>query len=145
MFFLAFCNSRVCSLRTCTSICFNPLHRRSSSKSKQGNKEIKLPVVYNRNIFHQSSLPSSPYHHHHLCFCSIPFTLQNKIRERIQVLTRWDSIAGDGDCGTTFKRGAEALIAALDASHLPKADLCALLRALSERFATLVCTMWQER
>lgn len=51
----------------------------------------------------------------------------------IQELTKWDCLAGDGDCGTTFKRGAEALIAALDASTLPKGDLRTLLRALSKR------------
>lgn len=50
-----------------------------------------------------------------------------------QELTRWDTIAGDGDCGTTFRRGAEALIADLDAGRLPKGDLRALLRGLSDR------------
>ncbi|CAM9253871.1 unnamed protein product [Scytosiphon promiscuus] len=47
-------------------------------------------------------------------------------------LTEWDKIAGDGDCGTTFSRGAEALVTALDAGRLPKDDLRALLRALSD-------------
>lgn len=52
-----------------------------------------------------------------------------------QELTNWDCIAGDGDCGTTFKRGAEALIADLEAGRLPQGDLRMLLRALSDRFA----------
>lgn len=54
-----------------------------------------------------------------------------------QELTKWDCIAGDGDCGTTFKRGAEALLADVEAEHLPKEDLRALLKALSERLAEL--------
>ena len=49
-----------------------------------------------------------------------------------QELTEWDCIAGDGDCGATFKRGAEAIIAALDANRLPKDDLRSLLRAVSD-------------
>lgn len=51
-----------------------------------------------------------------------------------QELTKWDCIAGDGDCGTTFKRGAEALLADLDDGRLPKEDLRVLLRALSDRY-----------
>ncbi|CAM9382406.1 unnamed protein product [Laminaria digitata] len=47
-------------------------------------------------------------------------------------LTKWDCIAGDGDCGTTFKRGAEALLDDLDGGRLPKEDLRTLLRALSD-------------
>eukprot|EP00903_Cladosiphon_okamuranus_P013498 g12572.t1 len=50
-------------------------------------------------------------------------------------LTKWDCIAGDGDCGTTFKRGAEALLANLEAGRLPKGDLRMLLRALSDSVA----------
>ncbi|CAM9134801.1 unnamed protein product [Pylaiella littoralis] len=46
-------------------------------------------------------------------------------------LTKWDCIAGDGDCGTTFRRGAEALLADLEADRLPKEDLSALLKGLS--------------
>lgn len=73
-----------------------------------------------------------------ICFHAQPFFFLffSKYAKNIQELTKWDSIAGDGDCGTTFKRGAEALIAVLDAGHLPKADLRALLRALSERCTT---------
>ena len=52
-----------------------------------------------------------------------------------QELTKWDCIAGDGDCGTTFKRGAEALITDLEAGRLPEGDLRMLLRALSDRWA----------
>lgn len=48
-------------------------------------------------------------------------------------MTEWDCIAGDGDCGTTFKRGAEALMADLEAGRLPEGDLRMLLRALSDR------------
>lgn len=58
-----------------------------------------------------------------------------------QELTEWDKIAGDGDCGTTFSRGAQALVAALDADGLPKEDLRALLRALSDRWLSLVLPM----
>lgn len=50
-------------------------------------------------------------------------------------MTKWDCVAGDGDCGTTFKRGAEALIADLEAGRLPEGDLCMLLRALSDRYS----------
>eukprot|EP00752_Nemacystus_decipiens_P007043 g6316.t1 len=50
-------------------------------------------------------------------------------------LTKWDCIAGDGDCGTTFKRGAEALVADLEAGRLPEGDLRMLLRALSDSVA----------
>lgn len=52
-----------------------------------------------------------------------------------QELTEWDSVCGDGDCGTTFKRGAEGILSALDAGKLPGDDLAGLLRALSERWA----------
>ena len=55
------------------------------------------------------------------------------MRTANQELTRWDCIAGDGDCGATFKRGAEALLADLDGTRLPREDLRALLRALSDR------------
>ncbi|CAM9723326.1 unnamed protein product [Ectocarpus sp. 12 AP-2014] len=47
-------------------------------------------------------------------------------------LTKWDCIAGDGDCGTTFKRGAEAVLTELEAGRLPTRDLRALLRSLSD-------------
>jgi len=34
-------------------------------------------------------------------------------------VTRYDSIVGDGDCGTVLKRGAEAVMKELDAGNLP--------------------------
>ena len=33
-------------------------------------------------------------------------------------LTRLDRIVGDGDCGQTLKRGAEAVLAVLDSEHV---------------------------
>ncbi|KAG5181145.1 Dihydroxyacetone/glycerone kinase [Tribonema minus] len=45
-------------------------------------------------------------------------------------LTKWDSIAGDGDCGETFRRGAQALLSA-DASAVPRNDLAGLLRGVA--------------
>jgi dihydroxyacetone kinase len=47
-------------------------------------------------------------------------------------LTKWDLIAGDGDCGITLKRGADALAAALFAETLPFTSGPALLVAIAD-------------
>merc|ERR1740130_426945 len=44
-------------------------------------------------------------------------------------LTEWDQIAGDGDCGITFRRGAEKIIASLDSYQVSSAE--ATLEALA--------------
>ncbi|CAM9573556.1 unnamed protein product [Chrysoparadoxa australica] len=45
-------------------------------------------------------------------------------------LTAWDTIAGDGDCGVTFARGAATLKAALAAGKIPLDSLALLLRSV---------------
>eukprot|EP00038_Savillea_parva_P012412 m.204500 g.204500 ORF g.204500 m.204500 type:complete len:607 (-) comp22552_c0_seq1:145-1965(-) len=47
-------------------------------------------------------------------------------------LTKWDLIAGDGDCGMTLKRGADAVASALFADKLPLHSGPALLTALAD-------------
>lgn len=39
-------------------------------------------------------------------------------------LTEWDQKSGDGDCGQTFKKGAEAILADLDAYPEDPVSLC---------------------
>ncbi|EEY69770.1 dihydroxyacetone kinase, putative [Phytophthora infestans T30-4] len=46
-------------------------------------------------------------------------------------LTNWDTKVGDGDCGTTFKNAAEAIVADLKA-HYPLNDATQTLRALAD-------------
>ncbi|GMF65935.1 unnamed protein product [Phytophthora lilii] len=46
-------------------------------------------------------------------------------------LTNWDTKVGDGDCGTTFKNAAEAILADLKA-HYPLNDATQTLRALAD-------------
>lgn len=46
-------------------------------------------------------------------------------------LTSWDSKVGDGDCGTTFKNAAEAILRDLK-SHYPLNDPAQTLRALAD-------------
>eukprot|EP00644_Phytophthora_capsici_P001493 jgi/Phyca11/505024/fgenesh2_kg.PHYCAscaffold_10_\ len=46
-------------------------------------------------------------------------------------LTNWDTKVGDGDCGTTFKSAAEAVLADLKA-HYPLNDATQTLRALAD-------------
>lgn len=47
-------------------------------------------------------------------------------------LTAWDRAAGDGDCGATMKRGADALAMALFEETLPLSPAHALLDALAD-------------
>ncbi|RLN98207.1 hypothetical protein BBJ28_00000051 [Nothophytophthora sp. Chile5] len=49
-------------------------------------------------------------------------------------LTNWDSKVGDGDCGTTFKTAAEAILVDLKA-HYPLNDPTLTLRALADSVA----------
>merc|ERR1712216_835713 len=45
-------------------------------------------------------------------------------------LTAWDKVAGDGDCGITMQRGAQALISGIEG--YPVHDAVALPRALAD-------------
>lgn len=47
-------------------------------------------------------------------------------------LTKWDLAAGDGDCGITLKRGADALAAALFAESLPLSSGPSLLTSIAD-------------
>ena len=57
--------------------------------------------------------------------------LKNKIRSAMEAiiaieadLTLWDQKSGDGDCGQTFKKGAEAILAELDSYPADPHHLC---------------------
>jgi dihydroxyacetone kinase len=51
-------------------------------------------------------------------------------------LTAWDRAAGDGDCGATMKRGADALAMALFEDTLPLSPAHTLLSALADLVST---------
>lgn len=46
-------------------------------------------------------------------------------------LTRWDTVVGDGDCGTTLSSGAMAIMKAIEESRIPLSDYAKLFHALS--------------
>jgi dihydroxyacetone kinase len=47
-------------------------------------------------------------------------------------ITRYDVIAGDGDCGLTLKAGGEAIVSAIDAGKITPKDVVNSVRAISE-------------
>ncbi|KAF1790895.1 DhaL domain [Phytophthora cactorum] len=59
-------------------------------------------------------------------FCSRSTFIKNEPQ-----LTNWDTKVGDGDCGTTFKNAAEAILVDLKA-HYPLNDASQTLRALAD-------------
>lgn len=74
----------------------------------------------------KSNLPPSPSHHHFLTqtpvdttqFCRILTSGLQKLIAAEPDLTRYDTLVGDGDCGTGLKRGAEAVQSFITANQV---------------------------
>ncbi|RYP86409.1 hypothetical protein DL770_004914 [Monosporascus sp. CRB-9-2] len=68
-----------------------------------------------------------------------PETLEKMLRGACEALvaaepdlTRWDTVMGDGDCGGTLERGANALLAALDDGLAKDGSVIAVLQELED-------------
>ncbi|EEB09141.1 dihydroxyacetone kinase Dak1 [Schizosaccharomyces japonicus yFS275] len=71
----------------------NSVNKLSDVEIKDNTDVIKSPVAMNKEAVRNAIINS-----------------MNTLIEQEPIITKYDTIAGDGDCGTTLKRGAEAVL-----------------------------------
>ncbi|KAH6613007.1 dihydroxyacetone kinase [Boeremia exigua] len=108
----------------CNAFGWHGIARSSTSTPPQLHERAEMPVMYKNDPKLKSRLD-----------CNLDETvsclragLESVVASESEI-TRYDSIVGDGDCGTTLKRGAQGILNLLET--LPLTDVVSLLTSIT--------------